>query len=117
MNSSSDPLPPGDPVAVTLLPGRAAVRIGGEEILVTETQYRLLAVLVAEPGRTFSRAELVERGIGTRVTERTVDVHIKELRRKLGAYGRLIETVRRAGYRYVGGADETSGGGRKSTSS
>ena len=45
---------------------------------------------------------VVERGIGDVVEERTVDVHIKELRRKLGTYGSRIETVRGQGYRYRG---------------
>jgi DNA-binding response OmpR family regulator len=61
----------------------------------------LLALLMAEPGRTFSRAELLERVIGARVTERTVDVHVKELRRKLGPLGSQIEAIRGSGYRYL----------------
>ncbi len=68
--------------------------------MITPTQFRLLALLVGEPGRVFSRAELVERAIGNLVTERTVDVHIKELRRKLGLAGTRIEAVRGWGYRY-----------------
>jgi DNA-binding response OmpR family regulator len=70
------------------------------EVAVTPTQFRLLALLLAEPGRPFSRAELVERAIGTRVTERTVDAHVKDLRRKLGPIGSKIETIRGCGYRY-----------------
>jgi two-component system phosphate regulon response regulator PhoB len=59
-------------------------------------------VLVGEPGRTFSRAELVEQAFGAAVNERTVDVHIKEVRRKLALHGSRIETVRGRGYRYRG---------------
>jgi two-component system phosphate regulon response regulator PhoB len=69
-------------------------------VTLTQTQFRLLRVLLAEPNRTFSRAELVQKGIGNLVSERTVDVHIKELRRKLGSDGWRIETVRGRGYRY-----------------
>jgi DNA-binding response OmpR family regulator len=76
------------------------VRLGKREVAVTPTQFRLLALLMAEPGHTFSRAELVERVIGARVTERTVDVHVKELRRKLGPLGPQIEPIRGSGYRY-----------------
>jgi two-component system phosphate regulon response regulator PhoB len=57
-------------------------------------------VLLEQPGRAFARAELVERGIGDLVTERTVDVHVKELRRRLGEWGPLVEAVRGVGYRY-----------------
>jgi DNA-binding response OmpR family regulator len=71
-------------------------------VRITATQFRLMAVLLGEPGRVFSRAELVERGIGSRVSERTVDAHVKELRRKLGLHGARIETVRHLGYRYQG---------------
>jgi two-component system alkaline phosphatase synthesis response regulator PhoP len=87
---------------LALFPQRGAVVADGQEILLTGTQFRLLAVLCGEPGRVFSRAELVERGIGDVVGERTVDVHIKEIRRRLGGHGELIETVRRAGYRFRG---------------
>jgi two-component system phosphate regulon response regulator PhoB len=70
----------------------------------TPTQFRLLAVLLGEPGRAFSRAELVERGIGDLVTERTVDVHVKDLRRRLGEWGSRVVAVRGVGYRYEAGA-------------
>jgi two-component system phosphate regulon response regulator PhoB len=101
----SHPSPAGSPPPdgedpVVLVPERSAVRLGKREVAVTPTQFQLLALLMAEPGRSFSRAELVERVIGARVTERTVDVHIKELRRKLGQLGAQIEAVRGCGYRY-----------------
>ena len=96
------PGPPDDSstASLVLVPERFAVRIGEREVIVTRTQFRLLGVLVAEPGRTFSRAELVEKGIGDLVSERTVDAHVKELRRKLKPDGWRIETVRGRGYRY-----------------
>jgi DNA-binding response OmpR family regulator len=95
---------PADEPTVLLLPERSAVRLGKREVTGTPTQFRLLALLMAEPGRTFSRAELVERVIGARVTERTVDVHVKELRRKLGPLGPQIEAIRGSGYRYLAAA-------------
>jgi DNA-binding response OmpR family regulator len=93
---------PDESPGLVLLPERFAVRVGSREVVLTATQFRLLALLVADPGRTFSRAELMEGCIGTLVTERTVDVHIKDLRRKLSSYGSQVETVRGRGYRYNG---------------
>jgi protein-tyrosine-phosphatase len=83
-----------------LLHERHAVRAGGREVRVTPTQFRLLAVLLTEPGRPFGRAELIELTFPGRVAERTVDVHIKDLRRRLGPFGARIETVRGGGYCY-----------------
>jgi two-component system phosphate regulon response regulator PhoB len=89
------------PDELSLVPGRLAVLAGGREVLLTRTQYRILAVLLGEPGRVFSRAELVELGIGSVVGERTVDVHLTEARRKLGRHRWLVEAVRGQGYRYA----------------
>jgi DNA-binding response OmpR family regulator len=85
-----------------LVPERSAVRTGRREIVLSPSQFRVLALLMGEPGRTLSRSELVERALGTSAAERTVDVHVKELRRKLGPHGLQIETVRARGYRYAG---------------
>ena len=63
-------------------------------------------MLLGQPGRAFTRAELVERGIGDLVTERTVDVHVKELRRRLGAWGSRVVAVRGVGYRYEAAAGQ-----------
>jgi DNA-binding response OmpR family regulator len=93
---------PDSEADLILVPGRSAVQAGDREVILTPTQFRLLAVLVGEPNRVFNRATLVEQAIGTVVEERTVDVHIKEIRRKLGPSGARIETVRRRGYRYRG---------------
>jgi DNA-binding response OmpR family regulator len=96
---SEDPHPVGEE-AFTLLPEQSAIRVGGPTVRVTSTQFRLLAVLVQNPGRIFSRAELVARAIDGIVEDRTIDAHVKELRRKLGEHGARIETVRSQGYRY-----------------
>jgi two-component system phosphate regulon response regulator PhoB len=69
----------------------------------TPTEFRLLECLVRQPGRAFSRSQLMDAAIGDGaiVLERTIDVHIKTLRRKLGnRAGDLIETVRGVGYRF-----------------
>jgi two-component system phosphate regulon response regulator PhoB len=71
----------------------------GRELDLTPTEFRLLECLVRQPGRAFTRHQLMDAAIGdTVVLERTIDVHIKTLRRKLGSAD-LIETVRGVGYR------------------
>ena len=72
------------------------------ELPLTPTEFRLLEVLIRQAGRAFTRYELMDAAIGEDaiVLERTIDVHIKSLRRKLGEAGELIETVRGVGYRF-----------------
>jgi two-component system, OmpR family, phosphate regulon response regulator PhoB len=94
----------GSEAAFLLVPERSAVAIGGQEIVLTSTQYRLLAVLLSYPGRAFRREELVALGIGKEVGQQTVDSHIKAIRRQLGPQGARIETVRGIGYRFRGPA-------------
>ena len=74
----------------------------GEELLLTPTEFRLLEVLLRQAGRAFTRHELMDAAIGedAMVLERTIDVHIKSLRKKLGDAADLIETVRGVGYRF-----------------
>lgn len=68
----------------------------------TPTEYRLLELLISQPGRVFSRAELVSHAMpDTVVLERTIDVHVKSLRRKLGSLATAIQTARGVGYRFV----------------
>jgi two-component system phosphate regulon response regulator PhoB len=77
--------------------------VHGEALDLTPTEFRLLECLVRQPGRAFSRSQLMDAAIGDGaiVLERTIDVHIKTLRRKLGApAGDFIETVRGVGYRF-----------------
>jgi two-component system phosphate regulon response regulator PhoB len=73
-----------------------------QEMPLTPTEFRLLEVLVRQAGRAFTRYELMDAAIGEDaiVLERTIDVHIKSLRKKLGEAGELIETVRGVGYRF-----------------
>jgi DNA-binding response OmpR family regulator len=82
------------------MPERIAVQVEGQEIVLTATQFRILAVLLGEPSRVFSREELVKRCFASLVSGRTVDVHIKELRRKLEPHEWRVQTVRGQGYRY-----------------
>jgi two-component system, OmpR family, phosphate regulon response regulator PhoB len=73
----------------------------GRELDLTPTEFRLLECLLRQPGRAFTRHQLMDAAIGEGaiVLERTIDVHIKTLRKKLGASD-LIETVRGVGYRF-----------------
>jgi DNA-binding response OmpR family regulator len=74
--------------------------VGDRQVKLTQTELRLLVCLFAEPGRTFSRQELMEAAIagGAIVLPRTIDQHVAGLRRKIGPA--LIETVRGAGYQF-----------------
>jgi DNA-binding response OmpR family regulator len=77
------------------------VRLGEDVIPVTPTELRLLDALLRAPARTFTRQELVERAFGEDYEglERTVDVHVMNLRKKLGEAGKAIQTVFGIGYR------------------
>jgi two-component system, OmpR family, phosphate regulon response regulator PhoB len=82
----------------------------GAELELTPTEFRLLECLVRQPGRAFTRHQLMDAAIGegSIVLERTIDVHVKTLRKKLldaGATLELIETVRGVGYRFREGAE------------
>jgi two-component system phosphate regulon response regulator PhoB len=68
----------------------------------TATEFKLLHHMAQRPGRVFTRDHLINavRGSDAVVTDRTVDVHIASLRKKLGDCGDIIETVRGVGYRF-----------------
>ena len=76
--------------------------VDGGELNLTPTEFRLLWALVRQPGRAFSRHELMEAAMGddALVLERTIDVHVKSLRQKLNSRAEQIETVRGVGYRF-----------------
>ncbi len=80
------------------------VTLDGQTLDLTRSEFDLLAALMGRPGRVFTRMELLERiqGEAFAAYERTVDVHIKNLRAKLGAAGDRIETVYGVGYRMRG---------------
>jgi two-component system phosphate regulon response regulator PhoB len=75
---------------------------GGKSLALTRSEFRLLDTLIRQPGRVFHRTELIDSALGadTIVLERTIDVHIRALRRKLGERADVIETVRGVGYRF-----------------
>ena len=83
-------------------PGRRTVLAGGKALELTYTEFQLLCVLTRRPGWVFTRSQIVDavRGSDYPVTDRSVDVQVVGLRKKLGAYGHYIETVRGVGYRF-----------------
>jgi DNA-binding response OmpR family regulator len=95
---------PRSPISVDPVTRRA--RVEGHELELTRVEFDLLACLLGSPGRVYTRAELIDRvwGDGFAISDRTVDSHVKALRRKVseaGADPGLIETVRGVGYRIV----------------
>ncbi len=68
----------------------------------TPSEFRLLETMMRQPGRAFDRSELIDAALGadTLVLERTIDVHIRSLRKKLGDCNEVIQTVRGVGYRF-----------------
>lgn len=80
---------------------RHTVTLAGERIQLTYKEYELLKLFLSHPGTAFSREQLLHIVWNTdyAMETRTVDMHIRTLRQKLGAYGQHIETVRGVGYR------------------
>lgn len=85
---------------LTIDPDKFRINCQGRDIILTAQEFKLVELLVKHPGRVFTRAQLLNRawGDGGLVTDRTIDVHIKSLRKKFGKF-EFIETVRGIGYR------------------
>ncbi|MBI2302094.1 MAG: response regulator [Armatimonadetes bacterium] len=103
--SGEQVLPEGEAIAhgsLSIDPRRFEVTVGGAPCELTATEFRILHYLARHPGWVFTRTQIVEavRGEDYPVTDRSVDVHIVGLRRKLGRAAERIETVRGVGYRY-----------------
>ena len=81
---------------------RRSVMLNGQELDLTCSEFNILYHLAKRPGWVFTRNQIVNaiRGDDYPVTERAIDVQIVGLRRKMGAFGELIETVRGIGYRF-----------------
>jgi len=86
---------------LVLNPSEHTVTIDGERITLTYKEYELLHLFLSQPGFAFTREQLLASVWNTEYMgeTRTVDMHIRTLRQKLGSYGSLIETVRNVGYR------------------
>jgi two-component system phosphate regulon response regulator PhoB len=81
---------------------RHRVTVEERPLDLTPAEFGLLESLIRQPGRVFSRSELIGSALGgdSLVLERTIDVHIRSLRKKLAAHAVLVETVRGIGYRF-----------------
>jgi two-component system alkaline phosphatase synthesis response regulator PhoP len=86
---------------ITIHPGRYEVLIDGAPVDLTASEFRILHFLAMRPGWVFTRGQIIGavHGEGYVVTDRSVDVLVASLRRKLGAAGDCIETIRSVGYR------------------
>jgi two-component system, OmpR family, alkaline phosphatase synthesis response regulator PhoP len=91
---------------LTIHPGRREVLMDGIPVILTYTEFQVLYYLARRPGWVFTRSQILDavRGGDYPVTDRSVDVQIVGLRKKLGSTGRYIETVRGVGYRFKEGS-------------
>ena len=80
---------------------RYEVYVRGQKVHLTSTEFRILRLLAERPGWVYSRSQILDAvwGHDKEVTERTVDVHIRHLREKLGEAGKLIRNIRGVGYK------------------
>ncbi len=87
---------------IVIHPGRHTVTVDDKPVNLTYSEFRLLQFLARHPGWVYSRYQIVDalRGADYPVTERAIDVQVVGLRKKLGAAGKYIETVRAVGYRF-----------------
>jgi two-component system, OmpR family, alkaline phosphatase synthesis response regulator PhoP len=87
---------------ISIHPGRRLIKINGKSVDLTYTEFQILHYLAGRPGWVFTRTQIVDavRGDNYSVTDRSVDVQMVGLRKKLGHYGKYLETVRGVGYRF-----------------
>ena len=88
--------------AIAVDRGRHRATVDQKLLELTPSEFRLLDTLIRNPGRAFDRRELINSALGadTLALERTIDVHIRSLRKKLGAHADVIQTVRGVGHRF-----------------
>lgn len=86
---------------LVLNPSEHTVTVDGDRVILTYKEYELLHLFLSQPGIAFTREQLLSSVWNTEYAgeTRTVDMHIRTLRQKLGNYGHIIETVRNVGYR------------------
>ena len=87
---------------IKIQPRTRTVTVGDLKLDLTFTEFQLLYLLASHPGWVFTRYQIIDkiRGDNYPVTDRSVDFQIVGLRKKLGEYGKLIETIRGVGYRF-----------------
>ena len=87
---------------LTIDSNKHKVTISNEEVILTATEFRLLEYMAQRPGIILTRDKLLDGvfGYGAGIYDRTIDAHIKSIRRKLGKIKDYIETIRGVGYRF-----------------
>jgi len=87
--------------AIEMDPERFEVRLAGRLLELTTTEFKILHLLASKPGRVFTREQILDQVWGNEkiVLDRTVDVHIKNLREKLGDAARFLKNIRGVGYK------------------
>lgn len=83
-------------------PSKHKVTLDGKEIIFTASEFKMLATLANNPGRVYTREQLINHSLGENVVvvDRNIDVHIRAIRKKLGEEYNFIETIRGIGYRF-----------------
>lgn len=83
-------------------PARFEIRVGEQVVVLTPTEFKILQCLVSRPGRVFRRQEIMNLAFGGAavIEARNVDTHVKTIRKKMGAAGDCVQTVRGIGYRF-----------------
>lgn len=99
------PVMEGDVIRIgdlAIFPEKFEVVVQNHSVKLTQTEFKILHSMMKKPGRVFTRYQIVDiaRGSESMVTDRSVDVHIVALRRKLGIVGKMIETVHGVGYKF-----------------
>lgn len=86
---------------LVLDPEKFEVTVGEKPAVLTTTEFKILYLLVSQPGRVFTREKILEHlwNREKAVIDRTVDVHVKNLRKKLGKAGKLVKNIRGIGYK------------------
>jgi len=89
---------------LTINPNRHEVKVGKSLVDLTNTEFKIIHFLARQPGMVFTRYQIVDgvHGDDYPVTDRSIDVQVVGLRKKLGLYGKYLETVRGVGYRFKG---------------
>ncbi len=89
--------------ALKVDPGSFKVHLDGEHVEFTATEFKILHLLASHPGRIFSRSQILadSRGELAASYDRSVDAHVRTIRKKMGEHRHMIETVRAIGYRFA----------------
>ena len=91
-----------------IYPEKYSVKLSNQTLNLTRTEFRILYKLTSQPGRVFSREQLMQDAMGEHVvvSDRNIDVHIRAIRKSLGEHQKLVETVRNVGYRLKDNFDQ-----------